>query len=389
MTAQETQSMKQHNQELEARKKASSEANEKRRADYNASIANAANAALAKFTPTAYVAPTDGLTLDAALKLSDNDLLTALKKQRDITAASFRPFHRDLGTLVVLFDAVVERFSDQGRHGAARHGKLTLREAFTAIGWNYDAARTMKQRWLKSHDPVPDYVSAPKPPQLSAGDLVMVPNKDGVYVVAGDVDVTSETVPVVPRHDQNAKPKAVAIADLQKKKVPRKKINVDDLVIFDDEKDVEYRYAGKGKFVLSKTPPVAQTKAEKDADAARTKAEKEATTAKARQKAQEKEDEKKRRNAEATRRDLDKIAKAKAAKENAPPKKGPKAAIKPAANTKTVKVEKVDGTQEFGVFPESCTVYTAANALTIGTRQMCSAECDRINAKRKSVASAA
>ena len=101
------------------------------------------------------------------------------------------------------------------------------------------------------------------------------------------------------------------------------------------------------------------------------------------------EDEKKRRNVEVTRRDLDKIANAKAAQVRVPKKAPAKAAIKPAANTKTVKVEKVDGTQDFGVFPDHCTEYTAANSLTIGTKQMCKTECERINAKRKAVASAA
>jgi hypothetical protein len=85
----------QHKKELEAKKTTSAEANAKRLADYNAGLATtASNEAKAKFTPTSYQPPTDGLTVEAALKLSDNDLLTALKKQRDITAASFQPFLR-------------------------------------------------------------------------------------------------------------------------------------------------------------------------------------------------------------------------------------------------------------------------------------------------------
>jgi len=53
-----------------------------------------------------------------------------------------------------------------------------------------------------------------------------------------------------------------------------------------------------------------------------------------------------------------------------------------AATTGLVKIARIGNTNEFGVFPESCWKCTTANALTIGTRQVCEAERDRINAKR-------
>jgi hypothetical protein len=53
-----------------------------------------------------------------------------------------------------------------------------------------------------------------------------------------------------------------------------------------------------------------------------------------------------------------------------------------AATTGLVKMARIGNTNEFGVFPESCWKCTTANALTIGTRQVCEAERDRINAKR-------
>jgi hypothetical protein len=43
---------------------------------------------------------------------------------------------------------------------------------------------------------------------------------------------------------------------------------------------------------------------------------------------------------------------------------------------------RIGNTDEFGVFPEYCWKCTTPNALTIGTRQVCEAERDRINAKR-------
>jgi hypothetical protein len=229
--------------------------------------------------------------------------------------------------LVVIYDVTVERYSAQGASGAARNGKPTLREAFTLIGWNYDAARTMKRRFTLAHDPVPDHCAAPKLPQLTAGELVMVKDSEGVYVVAGSVDVTNGTVPVVPQGNGKAKPRKIDIDSLKKVTVPRKKIKVDDIVIFDDDKGVEYRYAGRGKFVITKKRTVAQTKAEKDAVAQKAKTE-----------SQKKEEEKKRRNAEALRRDLDEIAKAKAAKVKVPKKRAAKVALKPAAKKGLVKV---------------------------------------------------
>lgn len=42
-------------------------------------------------------------------------------------------------------------------------------------------------------------------------------------------------------------------------------------------------------------------------------------------------------------------------------------------------------THEFGVFPELCTNYSPDNASSIGTREFCEAERDRINAKRTTV----
>ena len=61
------------------------------------------------------------------------------------------------------------------------------------------------------------------------------------------------------------------------------------------------------------------------------------------------------------------------------------AAMKKAAKTELVKVVRIGRAQEFGLYPELCLQYSAANALTIGTLQMCEAERDRINAKRTPV----
>jgi hypothetical protein len=251
MPTQETESMKQRRKELEAQKKASTEANAKRLADYNAALATtASNEAKAKFTLTTYQPPTDGLTLEEARKLDDNDLLTALKKQLEIAAKSSFLFHRDIAQLVVIYDATVERYSAQGASGAARNGKPTLREAFALIGWNYDAARTMKRRFTLAHDPIPTHCDAPKLPQLTTGELVMVKNSKDIYVVAGSVDVTNGKLPVMPQ-EKDGKTIRVDLVDVTKVKIPCTKIKIGRYYEFED--GVMREYVGKEKFVRVKT----------------------------------------------------------------------------------------------------------------------------------------
>lgn len=70
-----------------------------------------------------------------------------------------------------------------------------------------------------------------------------------------------------------------------------------------------------------------------------------------------------------------------AAEGNVPSNKHKEAAVK-ATKTDKVLVARIGDTNEFGVFPQSCEEYTEKNALTIGTKQVCEAERDRINAKR-------
>jgi len=89
------------------------------------------------------------------------------------------------------------------------------------------------------------------------------------------------------------------------------------------------------------------------------------------------------RNAEAARNDLDKLAE----KESQQTKAGAKntALTKNEPSTKATKkflVARIGDTQEFGVFPDWCADHSAANALTIGTKQACEAERDRLNTKR-------
>jgi hypothetical protein len=334
------------------------------------------------------------------MNLSDNDLLTGCKKQFAITAKSFKPFKRDLETLVMFFDAIIERFKDQGRNGAARQGRPTLPEAFSVIGWNYEAARKMKQRFLAAKDPIPTYAPTPRPLQLTEGDLVMEQGKDGVFTVVNvyaPSPANTPTVDIVPREDDKAKPRTITTESLKKVNVPIKKIEVGNVILCSDT-GTEYRYEGHGKFMRTDTKTLQEQK--RDRELATIKANRNREAAKAAEKAQQKE----LRKAEAARRDLDKIAEkerrsaevkakkeakvrkqaeaeAARAKQLAAKSKKIESAAPRNGNGEPVKVARI-GNREFGVFPESCTQYTPANALTISSRQVCEAERDRINAKR-------
>jgi hypothetical protein len=345
--------------------------------------------------------PTDGLTQDTMMTLSDNDLLTGCKKQFAITAKSFKPFKRELETLVMFFDAIVERFKDQGRNGAAREGRPTLPEAFFAIGWNYEAARKMKQRFLAAKDPIPTYAPTPRPLQLTEGDLVMEQGKDGVFTVVNvyaPSPANTPTVDIVPREDDKAKPRTITTQSLKKVTVPIKKIEVGNLILCNDT-GTEYRYEGHGKFVRTDTKTLQEQR--RDRELATIKAKRDGEAAKAAEKARQKE----LRKAEAARSDLDKIAEkerrsaevkakkeakvrkqaeaeAARAKKLAAKDKKTEAATPRNGTAEPVKVARMGNNREFGVFPESSIKYTTAEALTIGSRQLCETERDRINAKR-------
>jgi hypothetical protein len=350
------------------------------------------------FTETDYE-PTDGLTVEEMIMLSDNDLLTGCKKQFAITATSFKSFKRDLETLVMFFDAIVERFKDQGHNGAARQGRPTLPGAFFAIGWNYEAARKMKQRFLAAKDPIPTYAPTPMPLQLTEGDLVMEQGKDVVFTVVNvhaPSPANTPTVDIVPKEDDKAKPRTITTESLKKVTVPIKQVEVGNLILCNDT-GAEYRYEGHGKFVRTDTKTLQEQK--RDRELATIKANRDREAAKTAEKARQKE----LRKAEAARRDLDKIvekqrrsAEAKAKKDakvkkqaEAKAAKAKSAGNKPSANKvaneELTKVARIGDTGEFGVFPESCNQYSAANALTIGTQQVCEAERDRIIAKRNAM----
>ena len=340
------------------------------------------------FTETQYE-PTDKVTGEELSTLSQDDLLTGLKKQYSRTRNSHAQFGRDLAALVAFYDAVVARYSNE-RVSKGRNGEPTLREAFFAVGWNYEAARKMKQRYNASIAALPSYAPAPKQLRLAEGDKVKA--GDGTEGTVENVHESAAKVDVVFKGRDEIV--TIPVAELAKVVIPVKKVRVGDLILCDDS-GAEYTYEGHGKFSRTKTPTLLEQKRELAAIKASQEREK--------AKAEEKKRQKELRKAEAERREFEKIAEkerrtteAKAKKEAARLKKAEakaaevkkrstrnsgKAAQKP-VKTELVKMVRIGDTRDFGVYPESCMEYTSTNALAIGARQLCETERDRINAKR-------
>jgi hypothetical protein len=95
-----------------------------------------------QFTETAYEPPKDLQKGDLA-SLSMNDLLA----------------------LCIFYDEVVDRFKNE-RVSKNRGGMPTVAEAFTQIGWNYEAARKMRRRCNPTQKSLPAYAPPPKRLQL-------------------------------------------------------------------------------------------------------------------------------------------------------------------------------------------------------------------------------
>ena len=340
-----------------------------------------------RFTETPYE-PTDNVTGEELSTLSQDDLLTGLKKQYSRTRNSHAQFGRDLAVLVAFYDAVVARYSNE-RLSKGRNGELTLREAFFSVGWNYEAARKMKQRYNASMAALPSYAPAPKPLQLAEGDKVKA--GDGTEGTVENVHESAAKVDVVFKgRDQTV---TIPIAELTKVVVPLKKIKIGDLILCDDN-GTEYKYEGHGKFSRTKTATLLEQKRERELATIKANQERE----KAR--AEEKKRQQELRKAEAARRDLEKIEKAKAEKEGARKKKAKAKPKKDAVEAKKakaasaeagkkttaelVKSARIGDTSEFGIYSESYGgPYDSTNAAQIfKSLPECEAERDRINAKR-------
>ncbi len=327
------------------------------------------------FVETIYE-PDVNVTEEEVAKLSDNDLLTGLKKQRKRTQAAMDAF-------IVFYDEVVARYSevqprtDKGQF--QRCDKPTLSEAFAAIGLRYETERKRRQRYLSA---INVRIAAPRPPQLCAGDPIQTRDTG----TKGEVGKVHETAPKADVIFEGAQ-YAVTVPTSSLKKIPARKINYGDVFI-DVVSGAQYRYVNDGKLSRTQTPDYLQRKQQREL------ARIEASQKRERAKAEEKERQNEVRKAEAERREAARSEKAKATKEAALEKKaaakaarakklavkaGAKSAALKAVETKSVLVARIGNTREFGVFAADCAVHDKTNAITRGTREYCEGERGRIN----------
>jgi hypothetical protein len=212
------------------------------------------------FTQTQYEPPSEGVTSEELSTLSQDDLFTGCAKQYRKTRVSFGYAGRDLTTLVAFVDYISDTYKDE-RVSKNRNGKPTVRDAFLAMGWNYEAARKMRQRYLAAMRALPDYASAPKPKQLSDGSTVQQEGDNTQYVVlgrpqAGEVEIVPEGASSLDGV------KTVPAASLCRVSV--KKIKINDLIR--DDKGNEYRYVGGGNLKRTNTPAITE-KRKRESDA--------------------------------------------------------------------------------------------------------------------------
>jgi hypothetical protein len=329
--------------------------------------------------------------------LSFDDLLSAAKKMW-----KFGRMTHDV--VVAIFRQIMDRYD--GRQ--ATRPPMKVEEAFASIGVNYEAARKLVYRDRKKRELEAIAASLHLPPASTPstsifhdGDEVTIADGDGViehvHQTTGRIDIVLEETqaPVAnvdPKHVTKLNGAPVIDGKLAKQK---EHVLVAGELLIDADSGKKWIYAD-GKFSMTKMLARSEVKGEAFA---RLKAEREAAR-------KRKEEEKKVRQEQAANKEAAKINAAKAKREAAQAKreakrvaaadKAAKAAAKATnrskvssekstattAKTNLVKVARI-GDKEFGVFPESCSEYTAAKALTIGTRNVCEAERDRINNKRR------
>lgn len=254
--------------------------------------------------------PDVNVTEEEVAKLSDNDLLTGLKKQRKRTQA-------ELDAFIMLYDEVVARYSEvQSRTdgGQFQHrDKPTLPEAFAAIGLSYETERKRRQRYLAATNV---RFATPKPRQLAAGDPIQTRDTG----TKGEVEKVHETAPKADVLFEGAQ-FAVTVPTASLKKIPVRKMEYGNLFI-DAASGAQYRYVSDGKLSRTQTPDYLQRKQQRELAAITAKKEREAA------KVEEKRLQKELRKAEAARRDLERVQKAQAEKAAAQKKKAEAKAAK-------------------------------------------------------------
>lgn len=333
-----------------------------------------------KFTETADE-PSVHVTAEEAARLEDNSLLTCLKKQ-------YRKTNDDREAFLVYYEETVRRFARPRLRDANGHfvsdGKPTLPEAFAAIGLSFEAEQKRSERYKKKLKELaelatPALTEEPESLQeFSNGEEVYFPGCENTttYYVVGK-DIKANTYDLISSDGKEEKKKVPPQQLTPAVRQPVHKLKEGDRYV-DTATKREFVYDGMGRLKPVVLPPAVKqaldTLSQREIASSVTKAKRDVPTA------EEKSAQKARRRKEAEQRDRKKIETLNAKRAEAKPKGS--AASMSSTKMQPVKVARIGDTAEFGVFPESCTEYTTDTAQTIGTRDMCESERDRINEKR-------
>jgi len=331
------------------------------------------------FTETAEE-PSVHVTAEQAARLADNSLLTCLKKQHRTTTA-------EREALLIYFTETVRRFARPRLRDAngkfVSDGRPTLQEAFAAIGLSFEAEQKRAERYRKQLKELAQLNAAALPEgakeskRFLLGEEVYFPGVEssGVFYVVGK-DEKSNTYALLSgdgkEEKQKMSPEILALVE----RPAAHKLKEDDRYK-DAKTGREFVYDGNGGLKPVVLPePVRQALdaiGKRQLDASRANAQKDVSTE------EEKAAEKSLRHREAEARDKKKVADNEA--DRGKTKQKAVRAATSSTRARLVKTARIGDTEEFGVFPETASQYTTDQALTIGTRDVCEAERDRINKK--------
>jgi len=207
--------------------------------------------------------------VEEVTKLSDDDLLTGLKKQHSKTK-------QEIEAYLIYFDETVRRFSaaqPRSEGGQFEHkDQPTLPEAFDAIGRNYETERKRASRYRNAKN---TRLRRLNPPSFDEGEIVKDVNFAECVFISEPKAGKAEIAPVGGRLDDVTTVPANSLV-----RVRVKRIELNDLILCADD-DKQYRYIGKGLLECLDISALIKQKQERDAAAIRERQEQTIANAKA------------------------------------------------------------------------------------------------------------
>jgi hypothetical protein len=214
-----------------------------------------------KFEETADV-PNDNVTAEEAETLSDNALLTCLKRQHGKAQATLDRLQENMHAFIVYFEAAKKRFKTiRSRDAQGRfidEGRPTLAEAFAKIGLSFVAMKKRNERYVN------ELARLAAAAEIAANDVVIRTDDDSKdELVVRTVDSKSGEVVV---EDASGVTSVVVAADVLKPDTPKVHTFKIDGVYRDPVTRKEYVYAGDGDLKIRPTAKIVAEKRKRDSE---------------------------------------------------------------------------------------------------------------------------